>query len=93
VLSNLVLFHNYFYNEGLQLKRIIANILLCKNKNVWNKNKKDKNKNTLYFSALVTGWPGIAVPPGSAHSPQGENKENKLVNSPKSVIVIFSCLN
>jgi hypothetical protein len=56
VLSNLVFFHNYFYNEGLQLKRIIANILLCKNKNVWNKNKKDKNK-------------GIAVPPGSAHSP------------------------
>ena len=24
-------------------------------------------------SALATGWPGIAVPPGTAHSPQGRN--------------------
>ena len=48
-----VFFHNYFYSEGLQLKRIIANIWLCKNKNVWNKNKKDKNKNTLYFGNIV----------------------------------------
>ena len=28
-------------------------------------------------SALATGWPGIAVPPGSAHSPQGEKQSNK----------------
>ena len=27
-------------------------------------------------SALATGWPGIAVPPGSAHSPQGEKQSN-----------------
>lgn len=28
-------------------------------------------------SALATGWPGIAVPPGAAHSPLGEKIPNK----------------
>ena len=28
-------------------------------------------------SALATGWPGIAVPPGSAHSPPGEKYSSK----------------
>nr|XP_034330527.1 alpha-1,2-mannosyltransferase ALG9 [Crassostrea gigas] len=30
-------------------------------------------------SALATGWPGIAVPPGSAHSPWGEKSNNEKV--------------
>ena len=32
-------------------------------------------------SALATGWPGIAVPPGSAHSPRGEKSNNSRISS------------
>ena len=34
------------------------------------------------YSAFVTGWPGIAVPPGSAHSPQGEKQNKKIRTLP-----------
>jgi len=30
-------------------------------------------------SALATGWPGIAVPPGTAHSPQGRKFNTKSI--------------
>ena len=40
-------------------------------------------------TALATSWPGIAVPPGSAHSPFGEKKSNKWKNTPISVFSLF----
>ena len=37
------------------------------------------------YSAFVTGWPGIAVPPGSAHSLSGEKLKKKKIPSQKSL--------
>ncbi|KAH3718112.1 hypothetical protein DPMN_060911 [Dreissena polymorpha] len=36
-------------------------------------------------SALVTGWPGIAVPPGSAHLTKTNNKPLNVTGSAPSV--------
>ncbi len=38
-------------------------------------------------SGSSTGWPGIAVPPGSAHSPWGEKINKILIPTPKLLAV------
>ena len=40
-------------------------------------------------SILATGWPGIAVPPGSAHPSGGNNKPKKDINKKKCFIPVF----
>lgn len=47
-------------------------------------------------SALATGWPGIAVLPGLAHSPWGVRKQSKIIHSSTSNLaqyagLVFSC--
>ena len=37
-------------------------------------------------TTLATGWPGIAVPPGSAHSPWGVNTQIKVNTLPCSLL-------
>ena len=45
----------------------------------------NQGEDTGACSDFPTGWPGIAVPPGSAHSPMGEihlkNNERKMTHS------------
>lgn len=43
-------------------------------------------------SALATGWPGIAVHPGSAHFPPGKKTNNKKKKEPGEYYGTFGCI-